>query len=121
MKKHTTNNHCQNKTVTASCPPPESVCETETAAETCNCPCENRIKISGKVMYNGQAVHLATVVVIRNRQVIAECLTDCDGCYEFTGERAKYFLRAHKNRLRSRARSIPCTNGDKFQANFNLM
>lgn len=102
--------------------------QAETAANECpqermenECPCENQIIIEGRVTYRGQGIHLATVVVTRNRQVVAECLTDCEGCYEFKGQRASYTLRAHKNNRRSRPHTVLGNNKDKIEVNFNLM
>ncbi len=55
--------------------------QAETAANECpqerienECPCENQIIIEGRVTYRGQGIHLATVVVTRNRQVVADRL-----------------------------------------------
>lgn len=102
--------------------------QAETAANECpqerienECPCENQIIIEGRVTYRGQGIHLATVVVTRNRQVVAECLTDCEGCYEFNGPRANYTLKAHKNNRRSRPHQVSANSKDKTEVNFNLM
>lgn len=99
----------------------EPPCNEEPALSPQSCPQDNHIKICGRVTYRGQGIHLATVVIMRNRQVVAECLTDCDGCYEFKGQRANYSLRAHKGNRRSRIRTVSCSNGDKFEVNFNFM
>ena len=100
-----------------SCTEPP-LCETSPVSDICQK--NNSITIYGKVKCNGQGVHLATVSVIRNRQIVAECLTDCEGNYEFNGIKSRYFLRAHKNHRRSVLRSVSCKNNHKFEINFCL-
>lgn len=132
MKNHNHNerHRCHEKTSANHCASPSTGnCQRESTAP-CNeertenqqsCQEDNHIKICGSVTLRGQGIHLATVVVMRNRQVVAECLTDCEGCYEFKGPRANYSLRAHKGNRRSRIRTIACGSGEKFEVNFSFM
>ncbi|MBQ5851423.1 MAG: hypothetical protein IIW54_11545 [Lachnospiraceae bacterium] len=122
MKKHKKNNSCKSKEKNHPvCVSNEPVCAEKEVVEDTACNCEDNVKISGKVMYRNQGVHLATVTVIKNRSIVAECLTDCDGCYEFKGERGNYILRAHKNHFRSRSRNVNKSSLGSVIINFNLM
>lgn len=58
---------------------------------------DNEICIFGTVFYRNQPVKDATVVISHGRHLVAKCITNCEGQYEFTGEKKPYFLRAYKN------------------------
>lgn len=108
------------------CAPTPSPCQT--AAEECPCreevQCqkeEAHVKICGKVTFRGNSCAGATVVIVHGRQVVAECITDREGCFEFKGKVRSYSLRAHKNGKRSRVHTIANPQKCKYECNFVLM
>lgn len=126
MQNSRRHNKCNKKDIPHSvCPDTEKNCNTPCPEEEIlsvpQCPCEDKITISGKVTYRKQGVHLAKVIVTSNRQIIAECLTDCDGCYTFQCQKGRYTLRAFKNRLRSAPRIVNCSGPNSYTINFNIM
>lgn len=105
------------------CPQDDCQCEMQDVPPMCPpCPAEeNTLRICGQVTCRGNAVHMATVVIIHNRQVVAECITNKEGKYEFKGKIKPYCLRAHKGNRRSRMKNITNPKREKYQIDFCLI